>query len=90
MQAVFNRRYCDADMASIRRPTFVLKTNRLRFTQYHLRRISRNYPLMRCSVSILEFVQGTIVTDARAVGIAIAELKSRAKSSEAGFVFGTM
>jgi len=49
--------------------------------------VSRQYPLMRCSVSVLELPQGFMATDPRLVGAAIADLKSEAKSSTTGLVF---
>jgi diguanylate cyclase (GGDEF)-like protein len=52
--------------------------------------VARFYPLMRCSVAVLELGHGRICADARLVGTAIATLKSAAKSSQSGLVFGTL
>jgi diguanylate cyclase (GGDEF)-like protein len=49
--------------------------------------ISRNYPLMRCSVAVLELPLGFMTSDTHLVGAKIADLKSEAKASETGLVF---
>jgi diguanylate cyclase (GGDEF)-like protein len=52
--------------------------------------VARQYPLMRCSVSVLELPHGFMATDPSLVGMAIADLKSDAKSSPCGLVFRTL
>lgn len=49
----------------------------------------RHFPLMRCSVCVLELPSGVMQTDGRKVGETIARLKSAAKKSDNGLVFGT-
>lgn len=52
--------------------------------------VARFYPLMRCSVAVLELGAGIVCPDARIIGTAIARLKSDAKASKDGLVFGTL
>jgi GGDEF domain-containing protein len=52
--------------------------------------VARFYPLMRCSVAVLELGAGIVCPDARIIGTAIARLKSDAKASKDGLVFGAL
>lgn len=46
----------------------------------------RNFPLLRCSIGVLELPAGLLLDDVGRVGAAIAGVKARAKESEAGLV----
>ncbi|MBW8320826.1 MAG: diguanylate cyclase, partial [Rhizobium sp.] len=46
----------------------------------------REFPLMRCSIGVLELPQGLVIDDINRVSSEIAELKKKAKSSESGLV----
>ena len=50
----------------------------------------RSYPLMRCSAAVLQLPVGYSATDSEDVGSAIADLKTRSKSSDSGLVFDVM
>ncbi|WP_337266617.1 GGDEF domain-containing protein [Oryzifoliimicrobium ureilyticus] len=45
------------------------------------------FPLMRCSIGVLELCSGLVVDDASRVGGAIAEIKATAKASDDGLAF---
>ncbi|NRP71292.1 Phytochrome-like protein cph2 [Ensifer psoraleae] len=49
--------------------------------------VSKNFPLMRCSIAVLVLPQGFILSDTQTVSARIAEIKARAKESESGLVF---
>ncbi len=46
----------------------------------------RDFPLMRCSIGVLELPRGFVIDDLNRVGAEIAELKKLAKESDAGLV----
>lgn len=46
----------------------------------------RDFPLLRCSIGVLELPQGLLLDDVGRVGAAIAVVKARAKESEGGLV----
>lgn len=46
----------------------------------------RDFPLLRCSIGVLELPQGLLLNDVGRVGAAIAGVKARAKESEGGLV----
>ncbi|MCM2291826.1 EAL domain-containing protein [Allorhizobium sp. BGMRC 0089] len=46
--------------------------------------VSREFPLMRCSIGVLELPQGLVVDDVSRLSSEIAKLKKSAKDSEAG------
>jgi diguanylate cyclase (GGDEF)-like protein len=46
------------------------------------------FPLMRCSIAVLELPEGLVFSDALAVSSRIAEIKTLAKESDEGLVFG--
>ncbi|MQW87239.1 GGDEF domain-containing protein [Sinorhizobium saheli] len=48
--------------------------------------ITRDFPLMRCSIAVLELPEGFILSDSQMVSKRIAEIKARAKASEDGLV----
>lgn len=48
------------------------------------------FPLLRCSVAVLEVPEGQVVSDLGQVSRRIADLKREAKRSESGLVFGTV
>ncbi|WP_331373663.1 GGDEF domain-containing protein [Sinorhizobium chiapasense] len=48
--------------------------------------VSKNFPLMRCSIAVLVLPQGFILSDSQTVSAKIAEIKARAKASESGLV----
>ncbi|MCM2395120.1 EAL domain-containing protein [Rhizobium sp. S95] len=53
----------------------------------------RDFPLMRCSIGVLELPKGFVIDDMNRVGAEIAELKKLAKESDAGLAvraFGTV
>ncbi len=53
----------------------------------------RDFPLMRCSIGVLELPKGFVIDDIHRLGAEIAELKKRAKESETGLViraFGSL
>lgn len=45
------------------------------------------FPLMRCSIGVLELPKGLVIDDTRRVSAAIADIKAEAKDSEDGLVF---
>ncbi|MDQ0319502.1 diguanylate cyclase (GGDEF)-like protein [Pararhizobium capsulatum DSM 1112] len=47
------------------------------------------FPLMRCSIAVLELPQGFVFSDTLAVSTRIAEIKTHAKESDEGLVFDT-
>jgi len=47
----------------------------------------RLFPLMRCSIGVLELPQGLVIDDSSRVSAAIAAVKSRAKTSDSGLIF---
>lgn len=46
----------------------------------------REFPLMRCSIGVLELPRGLVIDDVNRVSSEIAELKKKAKSSDSGLV----
>ncbi len=46
----------------------------------------REFPLMRCSIGVLELPQGLVIDDINRVSAEIAELKKVAKKSESGLI----
>lgn len=51
--------------------------------------IERLFPLLRCSIAVLELPRDLVIEDPGRIGSAIAALKSSAKHSDSGLVFGT-
>lgn len=47
----------------------------------------RDFPLMRCSIGVVELPQGLVLDDVGRIGSEIAAVKAGAKDSEAGLVF---
>ena len=47
---------------------------------------SRDFPLMRCSICVLELPRGLVIDDMSRVGTMIAAIKKKAKDSEGGLV----
>jgi GGDEF domain-containing protein len=45
------------------------------------------FPLMRCSIGVLELPKGLVIDDISRVGTAIAAIKTKAKESKSGVVF---
>lgn len=45
------------------------------------------FPLMRCSIGVLELPEGLVIDDTNRVSAAIAHIKAKAKESEEGLVF---
>jgi GGDEF domain-containing protein len=50
----------------------------------------KEFPLMRCSIAVLGLPEGFVFSDAQAVSARIAEIKCRAKTSEAGLVLDAL
>ncbi|MCY1295418.1 diguanylate cyclase (GGDEF) domain protein [compost metagenome] len=50
----------------------------------------KEFALMRCSIAVLGLPEGFVFSDAQAVSARIAEIKSRAKTSEAGLVMDAL
>ncbi len=48
--------------------------------------ITKAFPLMRCSIAVLVFPEGLVLSDGQTVSKRIAEIKARAKASEEGLV----
>jgi len=46
----------------------------------------REFPLMRCSIGVLELPRGLVIDDVNRVSSEIAELKKKAKSCDTGLV----
>jgi diguanylate cyclase (GGDEF)-like protein len=51
--------------------------------------IERDFPLLRCSIGVVELPQGLVLDDVGRIGTEIAAVKAEAKDSEAGLVFAT-
>ena len=49
----------------------------------------RDFPLLRCSMGILELPQGLLLDDVGRIGAKIAAVKAQAKASESGLIFAT-
>ncbi|MGN7291964.1 bifunctional diguanylate cyclase/phosphodiesterase [Rhizobium sp. SAFR-030] len=47
----------------------------------------RDFPMLRCSIGVLELPEGLVLEDVGAISAAIATVKGRAKDSEDGLVF---
>jgi diguanylate cyclase (GGDEF)-like protein len=47
----------------------------------------RDFPMLRCSIGVLELPEGLVLEDVGAISAAIAAVKGRAKDSEDGLVF---
>jgi hypothetical protein len=45
------------------------------------------FPLMRCSIGVLELPRGLVIDDISRVGTAIAGIKAKAKEGKSGVVF---
>ncbi|MFN3502723.1 MAG: GGDEF domain-containing protein, partial [Allorhizobium sp.] len=50
--------------------------------------LERDFPLMRCSIGVLELPPGLVIDDVNRISGEIAELKKRAKESAEGVVIG--
>jgi GGDEF domain-containing protein len=48
------------------------------------------FPLMRCSIGVLELPQGLVIDDISRVSALIASIKAKAKESDKGLVFHTL
>ena len=48
------------------------------------------FPLMRCSIGVLELSEGLVIDDINRVSAEIAQVKSSAKESDEGLVFHTL
>ena len=48
----------------------------------------RDFPLMRCSIGVIELPQGLVIDDVNRISAEIAELKKQAKESAEGLVIG--
>jgi diguanylate cyclase (GGDEF)-like protein len=51
--------------------------------------IERDFPLLRCSIGVVELPQGLVLDDVGRIGTEIAAVKAEAKDSEGGLVFAT-
>ncbi len=51
--------------------------------------LERDFPLLRCSIGVVELPQGLVLDDVARIGSEIAAVKAAAKESEDGLVFAT-
>ncbi len=49
----------------------------------------REFPLLRCSIGVLQLPQGLLLDDVGGISAAIAAVKAEAKDSDGGLVFST-